>query len=68
MGDCLNPHINPAKGIEPFKEEKRDRWVKPDELIPLFEAISHEASIYVKAAFLLYLLTGARKNEVLQAQ
>lgn len=61
-------HINPAKGVEPFKEQKRDRWVKPEELVPLFEAISQEKSIYVKAAILLYLLTGARKNEILTAK
>jgi hypothetical protein len=24
--------VNPAKGVKRFKEEKRDRWVKPGEL------------------------------------
>ncbi len=67
-GIVSTTHINPAKGIEPFKEQKRDRWVKPHELIPLFKAISQEPNIYVKAALFLYLLTGSRKNEILQAR
>ena len=56
---------NPAAGIELFKEEKRDRFVKPEELPELFKAIQKEPNPYRAAAFLILLLTGARKTEVL---
>jgi integrase len=56
---------NPATSIELFPEEKRDRFVQPHELPKLFEALSDEPNPYVKSAFLLALLTGARRGEVL---
>jgi integrase len=56
---------NPATGIELFPEEKRDRFVQPDELPKLFEALRDEPNTYIKSAFLLALLTGARRGEVL---
>lgn len=56
---------NPAKHIEKFPETKRDRWITPEELPRVAEAIDQETSEYVRAAFWLYLLTGARKSEVL---
>jgi integrase len=59
---------NPATGIELFPEEKRDRFLQPQELPKLFEALSEEPSPYVKTAFLLSLLTGARRGEVLSTR
>ena len=59
---------NPAAGIESFKEKSRDRYLKPDELPQLAEAINHEENLYVKAAFWLLLLTGMRKSELLAAE
>jgi integrase len=56
---------NPAIGIELFPEEKRDRFVQPHELPKLSEALQEESSPYVKTAFLVALLTGARRGEVL---
>ena len=56
---------NPAVGIEPFPAEKRDRFVQPHELPQLFEALREEPSPYMKTAFLVALLTGARRGEVL---
>jgi integrase len=56
---------NPATGIELFPEEKRDRFVQPYELPKLFEALNEEPNPYVKTAFLVALLTGARRGEVL---
>ena len=56
---------NPAIGIELFPEEKRDRFLQPQELPKLFTALNEEPSPYVKAAFLVALLTGARRGEVL---
>ena len=59
---------NPAKGIEHFKEHKRDRWVTPDELPRLTQAIDQEVNLYARYAFWLYLLTGMRKMELLTAK
>ena len=59
---------NPAKKIHLFKEEKRDRWLKPTELPQLVEAIDQEPNRVAAQAVWLYLLTGARKSELLQAK
>jgi integrase len=59
---------NPAKRIKKFAEEKRDRWITPEELPRLAKAIDTEDNIYVRSALWLYLLTGARKTEILQAK
>jgi integrase len=65
----LGPNsLNPTRGISRFKELKRDRWVTPQELPKLAEAIAKEESIYVRAAIWLFLLTGLRKNELLSAR
>lgn len=56
---------NPATGIELFPETKRDRFIQPHELPKLFDALNEEPSLYVKTAFLVGLLTGARRGEVL---
>jgi integrase len=59
---------NPAQGVERFKEKKRDRWVRPAEIPNLFEAVAAEANIYAKAAIWLFLLTGARRTELLTSK
>jgi integrase len=59
---------NPAKGIESFYEHKRDRWVTPDELPRLAQAIDQEVNLYARYALWLYLLTGMRKMELLTAK
>jgi integrase len=58
-------HINPCFGIEKFKEEKRDRFVSHEEFPRLAEAITAELNQSVVAAIWLYLLTGLRKEELL---
>ncbi len=60
--------VNPARDISRFKEEKRDRWVSPDELPRLAQAIDAEPNVYVRMALWLYLLTGVRKSELLTAK
>ncbi len=59
---------NPAKRIDRFREEKRDRWVTPIELPRLRAAIEVEPNEIVRWAIWLYLLTGVRKSELLQAR
>lgn len=59
--------INPASDIDRYREEKRDRWVKPEELPRLIEAMDKEPNLYARAALWLYLLTGVRRSEILKA-
>ena len=59
------PAENPAEGIRKYEERKRKRFAQPHELPLISEAIDHETNIYVRAAIWLYLLTGARKRELL---
>ncbi len=59
---------NPARDIDKFKEQKRDRWVTPEELPKLAEAIDNEQNPVASAALWMYLLTGARKSELLSAR
>ncbi len=56
---------NPATRIQMFREESRDRFVQPEELPRLFQAIAEEADPSVRAVLLTALLTGARRTEVL---
>ena len=59
--------INPARELDKYKEQKRDRWVTPEEVPRLVVAIDQEQNFYAKAAIWLYLLTGLRKSELLGA-
>lgn len=56
---------NPAQGIEKFKEAHRDRFLQPDELAPFFQALADEPSQVMRDFFLVALLTGARRANVL---
>lgn len=60
-----HPGPNPASRIKFFKEVKRDRFVRPDELPRLWQALQNEPNPYVRGAFFIALLTGARRSEVL---
>jgi len=66
MVDQILP--NPARGIERFPEKKRKRWVRPDEMKEIAKAIDAEENVYVRAAIWLYLLTGLRRTELLEAK
>ena len=59
---------NPAADFKKFKERKRKRYVKEEELPVLAAAIDQEPNIYVRSALWLYILSGVRKTELLQAQ
>lgn len=59
---------NPAQGITDFKEIKRDRWVTHEELPRLAQAIEAEKNLYARAALWMYLFTGARRSELLNAK
>jgi len=56
---------NPARGVQRYREEHRDRWLSPDEVRRLMLALEGEPSPYVRGFFWLALLTGCRKGELL---
>ena len=55
---------NPAKGIKDNKEKSRERFLKSGELPRLFAALDGEPNGNFRDYFLLALLTGARRNNV----
>ena len=59
------PGDNPARGIEPFKETKRDRFIQAGGLPRFFTALAEDTSADFKHFVLFSLLTGARRNNVL---
>jgi integrase len=61
----LHPGPNPASRVKMFKEVSRDRFVTPEELPRLWKALQNEPNPYVRGAFVIALLTGARRGEVL---
>ena len=60
--------INPARGIQRFKEKSRDRYITHEELPCLMQAIDQEPNVYARYALWMYLLTGLRKSELLSRQ
>jgi integrase len=65
-GNLIGP--NPAERVKLFHEDKRDRFLSPEELRRVNDALAEEASIYWRAYFVLSLLLGTRKNELLAAR
>jgi integrase len=59
---------NPAKGTERNKEYQRRRYLKPEELARLVEALAAHPNQQAANAIRLLLLTGARRGEVLSMQ
>ena len=59
---------NPARRIQKYKETSRDRWIKPEELPALAQAIDKEENVLYRYYFWLLILTGARKSELLKAK
>lgn len=61
-------HTNPAMGIKLNKENSRDRFIQGDELPKFFQALADEQNDTMRDYFLLSLLTGARRSNVLAMQ
>jgi integrase len=60
---------NPTAGIDLHKENnKLERYLTHKEALRLFEALEKSESKHLKYIITMLLLTGARKNEVLQAK
>lgn len=56
---------NPAHGIKKFPEQSRDRFLQSDELPRFFQGLAEEENDTMRDYFLLSLLTGARRANVL---
>ena len=59
---------NPAKGMERYDEDKRDRYLTDDELRRLCDVLDRSPNQRAANAIRLQLLTGARLGEVLKAE
>jgi integrase len=59
---------NPALRIKLFREEKRERFLSPEELHRVNAALEQETNEYWRAYFPLSLMLGTRKNELLAAR
>ena len=57
--------INPATKIKKFKENSRERFLQRDELPRFFAALDTEPNDVIRRFFLISLLTGARRGNVL---
>jgi integrase len=64
-GDIGYEGKNPAVGIKKFQKTKRDRFLHGDELRLFFQALAEEPSNKFRDFFILALLTGARRANVL---
>ncbi len=60
--------INPAKGIERFKEQSRERKLESEELQAFFKSVSEEENETIRDYVLISLLTGARRANVLSME
>ncbi|MHC4407343.1 MAG: tyrosine-type recombinase/integrase, partial [Planctomycetota bacterium] len=56
---------NPTRDIRRYREEKRDRWLDADELRQFFQALHEEPDELFRDYFVLCLLTGARRGNML---
>jgi len=65
LGDST---VNPARGVKKFPELRRSRYLTKKEIARLAKAVSEETNIYVRGFFMLALLTGLRKSELLRAR
>lgn len=59
---------NPVKGIKRNREKSRERFIQGDELPRFFRALAEEENETMRDFFLLSLLTGARRANVLAMQ
>lgn len=56
---------NPASGVKKFKEQSRERFLHADELPKFFESLALEPNKIYRDYFLLAILTGARRANLL---
>lgn len=56
---------NPASKHKPYATQDRERFIQPEELRPFFQALADEPNEAMRDIFLLALLTGVRRANVL---
>jgi integrase len=66
-------HSNPVHGVERYEERSRERFLSPRELARLGIAIARAErngteSVFALAAIRLLILTGCRRNEILELE
>lgn len=66
----IGPNSNPASSIKPFRENKRQRYLSPEEFKRLFDTLDQLEHLgvvgtYPAAAIRLLALTGCRLSEIL---
>lgn len=61
-------HPNPASGIDKYEERERERFLTPEEMPRVAAAIAAEGDEHLRALIWLYLLTGCRRGELLEAR
>ena len=59
---------NPAKSVERYQEQKRERWLSDEELRRLCAVLDEHPNMRAANAVRLQLLTGARLGEVLTSR
>lgn len=57
---------NPAQGIRKFPEKSRDRFIQSEELPLFFESLAMEPSELMQDYFMLLLLTGVRRSNLME--
>jgi integrase len=57
---------NPVRRLRGLRDQERDRYLQPDELPRLFEALATEENLRFRDFVLLALLSGARRSNVLR--
>jgi len=55
---------NPASNVTFFHEDRRERFLQPDELGRLFRALRADQNVELQDFVLLALFTGARRNDI----
>ena len=66
--DAANPARLGSDRLQKFREQSRDRWLRPEEVQRLAKAVNESPDPYVRAAVWLWLLLGVRKSELLAAK
>jgi integrase len=59
---------NPVRGIKHYHEDRREVWLKLEQLEHLIRALAAYPDVEVADAILLLIVTGAREAEVLSAE
>lgn len=57
--------VNPASNHKHYAAQERERFLQPDELRPFFQSLADEPNETMRDFFLIALLTGARRANVL---